>query len=114
MGLRFTLSNGDLPGNPDLANRSRKFAIFVHGCYWHRHKNCSRTTTPKSNAKFWRRKFDRNIERDAAALKALDAMRFRVAVIWECEANNDYLIDRALSNLVELDPQTHPAPSSKV
>lgn len=101
IGLRFTTRNADLPGSPDLANRSKRLAIFVHGCYWHRHSGCARATTPKNNAEFWRRKFDRNVERDGAALEALDAMGYRLAVIWECEARDDDRIDRALGRLVE-------------
>jgi DNA mismatch endonuclease, patch repair protein len=100
IGLRFTIRNSDLPGSPDLANRSRRRAVFVHGCYWHRHSKCSRATMPKQNFEFWRRKFKRNMERDASAVKALKALGFRVAVIWECEAGVDKRIGRALAKLI--------------
>lgn len=88
LGHRFRLSNRDLPGSPDLANRARGWAVFVHGCFWHRH-GCKATTTPGRNGAFWEAKFQRNIERDRRALEALAAAGYRVVVIWECETKRD-------------------------
>jgi DNA mismatch endonuclease, patch repair protein len=88
IGLRYTLDNSDLPGSPDLANRTRRLAIFVHGCYWHRHSSCRNATTPKSNRAFWLAKFARNRARDRAAVRALQGRGFRVVVIWECEVDD--------------------------
>jgi DNA mismatch endonuclease Vsr len=85
LGVRYTLKNQDLPGSPDLANRTRKFAIFVHGCFWHRHEACSRATVPKRNHNFWTAKFERNVERDLSVNAALQNMGYKVATIWECE-----------------------------
>jgi DNA mismatch endonuclease (patch repair protein) len=84
-GLRYRLNNRDLPGAPDLANRGKRWAVFVHGCFWHRHEGCSRSTTPKSNAAFWISKFQDNVMRDQTAVRSLRDMGFQVAVIWECE-----------------------------
>ena len=56
-GKRFRVKNRDLPGNPDIANRNRRWAIFVHGCFWHHHKGCYRATVPKRNREFWVSKF---------------------------------------------------------
>lgn len=100
LGLRFTTANRDLPGSPDLANRSRKVAVFCMGCFWHHHKGCARATIPKSNREFWRRKFARNRARDDAAMKALADLGYRVAVIWECEAAREGEIEAALSRLI--------------
>jgi DNA mismatch endonuclease (patch repair protein) len=85
-GLRFRIHNRDLPGAPDIANRARKWAVFVHGCYWHRHPGCKRTTTPKRNAAFWLAKFDANVARDARTYRALVEIGYEVLSIWECEA----------------------------
>jgi DNA mismatch endonuclease, patch repair protein len=85
IGLRYRTSNRDLPGSPDLANRTRRFAIFVHGCFWHRHPGCRRTTTPKANRSFWLRKFRQNVARDRKAVSDLIALGFSVVTIWECE-----------------------------
>lgn len=85
-GLRYRLDNRDLPGSPDLANRRRKWAIFVHGCFWHRHEGCKRATTPKSNRAFWLAKFKRNQERDRRVEMELRARGYEVIVVWECGA----------------------------
>lgn len=86
LGHSFRKANRDLPGSPDAANRSRGWAVFVHGCFWHRHARCSRTTTPKRNREFWEAKFEENRRRDARALAALRRLGYRVVVVWECEA----------------------------
>jgi DNA mismatch endonuclease (patch repair protein) len=62
LGLRYRVHNRDLPGSPDIAHRGAKWAIFVHGCYWHRHDGCRRSTTPKRNTEFWLAKLRRSRE----------------------------------------------------
>lgn len=99
-GARFTCMNQDLPGSPDLANRTRKFAVFVNGCYWHRHEGCSRATIPRTNIDFWLAKFFRNVARDKAAIRTLKALGFRVAVIWECETEVTGLVSRRLKGVM--------------
>lgn len=84
LGHRYRVRNGDLPGSPDLANRSRGWAVFVHGCYWHRH-GCSASTIPTRNREFWLSKFSRNTARDRSSVLALESRGFRVIVVWECE-----------------------------
>ncbi|WP_315772259.1 MULTISPECIES: very short patch repair endonuclease [unclassified Bradyrhizobium] len=74
-----------LPGSPDFANRSRRWAIFVNGCYWHHHTNCSKATIPKSNRGFWTAKFRDNRRRDARSVISLRKAGFRVVVVWECQ-----------------------------
>src|SRR5439155_25720544 len=85
LGYRFRLHSRDLPGTPDLLFPRLRKAIFVHGCFWHRHRNCVRTTTPKTRAAFWAQKFADNIKRDARARRRLRAAGWEVLVIWECE-----------------------------
>lgn len=87
-GLRYTTRNKDLPGSPDLANRRRHIAIFVHGCYWHRHPKCVKASTPKTNETFWENKFSQNVARDAAAVSALRSQGFKVVTIWECSTSD--------------------------
>lgn len=96
LGMHYRTRNRDLPGSPDLANRSKRWAIFVHGCYWHRHPKCRRVTTPKTNVQFWTAKFQRNKERDTTALRALQNMGYKVLVVWECEAELEVLLQRKL------------------
>lgn len=85
LGYRYRLHCRDMPGSPDLVFRSREKAIFVHGCFWHRHAECRRTTTPKTRAAFWEMKFEANVARDARNINALQSAGWSVSVIWECE-----------------------------
>ena len=86
LGMHYRVNNRDLPGAPDIANRRHRWAIFVHGCFWHRHGGCKKTTSPKRNAAFWADKFTANVARDARAVIAPKTMGFTVAVVWECES----------------------------
>lgn len=101
LGARYTTSNRDLPGSPDLANRRHRWAVFVHGCFWHRHEGCRRTTTPSRNRDFWLAKFAANQARDARALEALKVLGYRVAVIWECESEDTAKLIPRLRALVD-------------
>lgn len=87
-GYRFRLHRKDLPGRPDIVLPSRKIAIFVHGCFWHRHPGCRLTYTPKSNIERWQAKFDENVERDKRQRAALAEMGWNPLVIWECEVRD--------------------------
>ena len=84
-GLRFRLHDRHLPGVPDLVFPSRRIALFVHGCFWHRHEGCRYTTIPRSNVDFWQLKFAGNVERDARNVAALKETGWRVGIAWECE-----------------------------
>ena len=89
LGYRFRLHARYLPGTPDLAFPGKRKVIFVHGCFWHRHPKCIRTTTPKTRAAFWADKFKQNIARDAARERELKTLGWKVLVIWECETFDD-------------------------
>lgn len=84
-GLMFRRNVRGLPGTPDLANKSARVAVFVHGCFWHGH-GC-RGGLPKANRAFWRRKFAMNRERDARAARALRADGWKVVTVWECDVH---------------------------
>lgn len=83
-GLRYRLHDRRLPGTPDLVFRRFCAVCFVHGCFWHRHAGCRRTTTPATREKFWRAKFDANTERDRRNRRDLLQAGWRVAIVWEC------------------------------
>lgn len=110
LGLRYTTKNRDLPGSPDLANRSKRWAIFVHGCFWHRHAGCTRATTPKSNVQFWMAKFARNQERDAVAERQLQEQGYRVLVVWECDVKRPDVLTASIEELLK---PRRTAPSEK-
>ncbi len=84
-GIAYRRNVGDLPGSPDFANKRRRFAIFVNGCFWHHHTACRRATIPKNNREFWVAKFATNRKRDADRIRALRRAGFHVLVIWECD-----------------------------
>lgn len=84
LGYHYRLANRDLPGSPDIANRRQRWAVFVHGCFWHRH-GCKASSTPTRNRDFWAAKFARNVARDRRTTEALEALDYVVVVIWECE-----------------------------
>jgi DNA mismatch endonuclease (patch repair protein) len=85
LGYRFRLNRKDLPGKPDIVLPKYRTAIFVHGCFWHRHTGCKKCYTPKSSVDFWQRKFAGNAERDRNNAKQLRREGWRVIVVWECE-----------------------------
>lgn len=88
MGYRFRLHRKNLPGRPDIVLPKHRAAIFVHGCFWHRHAGCKYAYTPKSRVGFWQRKFGENQRRDRRARQQLDELGWRVVIVWECELNN--------------------------
>jgi DNA mismatch endonuclease (patch repair protein) len=98
-----------LPGRPDFANRRLGFAIFVHGCFWHRHPGCRRTTTPTRNRDFWLEKFAANIARDNARAAELEATGLRTVIVWECEVETAAALDEKL--LLLIDPQSGDGPT---
>ena len=85
LGVRFRTRATDLPGSPDIVNRRHRWAIFVHGCYWHAHEDCHLWKLPKQNRAFWQDKFARNRERDRRKLLALERAGYAILVIWQCE-----------------------------
>ncbi len=85
LGFRFRLHRKDLPGHPDIVLPKHSAAIFVHGCFWHRHPGCPRATTPGTRKDYWSSKFQRNIARDARNQDDLRSIGWRVLVVWECE-----------------------------
>lgn len=87
-GARYRVNVSDLPGSPDIANKSRGKAIFVHGCFWHHHMECARGRIPSRNETFWSEKLKRNKRRDAAKRAALEEHGFEVLVVWECELDD--------------------------
>jgi DNA mismatch endonuclease (patch repair protein) len=90
-GFRYRLHVKILPGKPDLVFPKYHLALFIHGCFWHRHKGCRYATTPASNPEFWQKKFDDNVRRDKEVLRQLKRAGWRVLVIWECEINETKL-----------------------
>ena len=88
LGYRFRLHQKNLPGKPDIVLARYNSVIFVHGCFWHRHKDCKNTSNPKTKKIFWEKKFKANIERDIKVKNELKSNGWRVLVVWECELSD--------------------------
>jgi DNA mismatch endonuclease (patch repair protein) len=110
-GFRYRVNDKHLPGKPDIVLPKYKTVIFLHGCFWHRHKGCKYAYTPKTNTKFWVDKITSNAERDKVNFQRLTALGWNVLTVWECEIRHDYkhdftpLIDRIETALLAKVPK---------
>ena len=84
-GFRYRMNDKRLPGTPDIVLPKYRTVIFVHGCFWHGHKDCKNYTVPKTNTDFWTAKIARNQERDQDTWRQLEAKGWSVIIVWECE-----------------------------
>lgn len=100
LGYRYRLHRRDLPGSPDICFPSRRKAVFVHGCFWHRHEGCVRTTTPKTRAWFWLDKFEKNVIRDRTNMAELRSLGWDAMVVWECETNDTVALTPRLAKFL--------------
>ena len=107
MGMRFRLHRKDLPGRPDLVFPKHRLAVFVHGCFWHQHGGCQYAHIPKSRTAYWKEKFARNVARDRRNEDALQALGWRVLVIWECEVGDR---EKVKAKLGGIHPSSQPQP----
>lgn len=102
-GLRFRLHDSSLPGSPDIVLPRHRTVIFVHGCFWHRHFGCAQSTLPQRNREWWIAKLRRNRMRDRQAQRALEAIGWRVIVVWECAISREHTgVPLDLSRLARL------------
>ena len=90
-GYRFRKNDKRYPGKPDIVLPKYHVAIFVHGCFWHRHEGCKDATTPKTRTEFWLEKFDKNVKNDQIKQEKLRELGWKVIVIWECEIKKDMI-----------------------
>jgi len=87
MGFRPATRPPKLPGSPDVVLSALRAVVFVHGCFWHRHADCPRASTPATRVAFWSAKFAKNVARDRRVVRRLRAMGWSVLVVWECRAS---------------------------
>ena len=83
-GYRYRIADKSVPGHPDIFLRKYNTAIFVNGCFWHRHPGCKYEYTPKSRVEFWQKKFDDNVRRDSAVKAELLEHGIKLLTVWEC------------------------------
>lgn len=96
MGYRYRLHSAAVPGKPDIVLKRFRAAIFVHGCFWHRHPGCKFAYSPKSRVEFWTKKFDANVRRDETVRKQLSDLGWKSLTIWECETKSSETIEHLL------------------
>lgn len=101
LGYRYRKHVAGLPGRPDLVFVGRRKIVFVHGCFWHRHDCPAGRRLPKSRVDFWKKKLERNQERDAEHLRRLAKEEWSVLVIWECETGDLADIERRLKSFLD-------------
>lgn len=107
LGVHYRVQNRDLPGSPDIANRSKGWAIFVNGCFWHGHKNCSRlrsgrrSRVPVQHQPYWAEKLQANRVRDARKCRDLRRLGLRVLIVWECELRDAKSLSSRLSSFLD-------------
>lgn len=87
LGYRYRKNANTVAGHPDIWLAKYNTAIFVNGCFWHRHQGCKYAYTPKSRVEFWEEKFQKNIERDSVVRKELTSKGIKQLIIWECAVN---------------------------
>ena len=92
-GFRYRVNDKRLPGKPDIVLPKYRSVVFVHGCFWHGHKDCKYYTVPKTNTEFWMAKVARNKERDQEVWRKLEAKGWNVIIVWECQLKKAVLED---------------------
>ncbi len=85
LGFRFRIQRKDLPGKPDIVLPKYKAVILVHGCFWHQHPGCKLAAMPQTNVDFWKTKLEGNAVRDRLTKEKLEALGWRVIIVWGCE-----------------------------
>lgn len=83
-GYRYGVNSKSVPGHPDIYMKKYNTAVFVHGCFWHRHEGCKYAYMPKSRVEFWLKKFEANVKRDEFVRKELASKKIKVLIVWEC------------------------------
>lgn len=99
LGYRFRLHGKKLPGRPDIVLPKYRTVVFVHGCFWHRHRQCKNCTTPTNRRAWWVEKLEGNAARDKVHVRALRKLGWRIVVVWECETEKAGFAERLKKRL---------------
>jgi len=100
-GIRYRIHYKNLPGSPDIVIPRCKIVIFIHGCFWHGHKNCKRGRLPKSKIDYWKNKIEANMSRDLKIQDNLETMGWKYLIIWDCQITTKKSANIALLNLLK-------------
>jgi DNA mismatch endonuclease (patch repair protein) len=99
-GFRYKLHDKKLPGKPDIVLPKYRTVIFIHGCFWHGHKDCRYFVVPKTRTEWWLNKINSNIVNDTKAVRLLRKEGWRIINLWECDLKPTKL-SRTLSRLLK-------------
>ena len=111
MGYRIRLHSANLPGRPDIVLNRHRIAIFVHGCFWHRHQGCRFATRPATRRAFWMAKFRQNMARDQRIAGQLRRSGWSVSTIWECVARDEARLRSSLKGRISRARRLKKSPS---
>ncbi len=100
-GFRYRKNDKRLPGKPDIVLPKYKTLIFVHGCFWHGHRNCKKSALPQINHEFWKDKIQKNIERDKSKQKELKKLGWKIITIWQCQIKSRESVEKTLKQTVK-------------
>ena len=100
LGFRYRKNVKSLPGTPDVVLPKYKTVIFVNGCFWHQHANCSKATIPATRHEWWQKKLTSNVVNDKLHTDGLCEMGWKVIVIWQCELEKDF--DGVMNRVCEI------------
>jgi DNA mismatch endonuclease (patch repair protein) len=106
LGIRFRGNLETLPGKPDLVIADRHLTIFVHGCFWHSHKTCSKGSIPRTNRVFWQAKLSKTRQRDRRKTMMLRSSGWKVATIWECQTRDVEILAMKIRRILERSPES--------
>ena len=99
-GFRYRKNDKRLPGKPDIVLPKYKTLIFVHGCFWHHHKNCRKSALPQTNCEFWNNKIQGNVRRDKLNQKKLRKADWKIIIIWQCQIKNRELFEKVMQQTI--------------
>jgi len=100
LGIRCRLNQAAMPGKPDITLAKMKVAVFVNGCFWHRHKNCKEASMPETNIDYWTKKFHKNVIRDKENIYKIKEGGWKAIVVWECETKNEKCLENRLRTIL--------------
>lgn len=84
-GFRYRLHDENLPGKPDLVLKKYNTVIFIHGCFWHKHRDCKYFVPPKTRTQWWLDKINKNVKNDSLSYEKLKEAGWNIIIVWECE-----------------------------
>lgn len=94
LGIKYRLHKTTLPGKPDIVISKQKTVVFINGCFWHQHKNCKKSSIPKTNIKYWKPKLKRNVDKQKKDFKLLRQLGWKKIVVWECQVKNNRFLNK--------------------